>query len=536
MSGVLQTHAVKVTVYRRGKAPVVLGLASDGRRSDLLSVTVQRSLNAPALVNVVLPGFKGPEGNWWSDAISPGDWIQIDATIRRNPDALSDPWRTIFFGFVTYAGRNNSVSETELTRTSVISATCTLGFLQAESFNYWQGAFTNIPGAGEIQAAALNPTNGVVGQGGELLLYNTMAVAANNLMRQLIYAMFAVQRRIGQKDMLWRDTHGFRFDSDDFRINASVSQQFAQADVTFLDGLMGLLDAPVFYEFFVESAKIDILDAPQGSTRQIKPSGLVFPGQSGTRAEIIRLRPCPLPEFHKDGGYSAAAWNSLPTVVAREEVGEFALSVGRSLDGIYTTFQVYTAEILGGNGGDTQVLKAENAVVDLAKANDLRGRRPFNASTKRTTIRARGDTGLTNITDSATGQLSAASSGTKSGDVLQDVDSFLRYLSETAFSFHQYADRWYNGTIEGMGDLRIQLGSRYVNDGMMYYVEGYTHSFTPTDAHTALVVTRGLPLEVYRDEYPDHLGRKRADEAFAPVIGLINAKNGSIATRRKRGL
>ena len=58
---------------------------------------------------------------------------------------------------------------------------------------------------------------------------------------------------------------------------------------------------------------------------------------------------------------------------------------------------------------------------------------------------------------------------------------------------------------------------------MLGFIDGYTHTFTPTDATTVVSITRALNVAAYQEELPATMGidkggtRKRRDETLRPL-------------------
>lgn len=84
-------------------------------------------------------------------------------------------------------------------------------------------------------------------------------------------------------------------------------------------------------------------------------------------------------------------------------------------------------------------------------------------------------------------------------------------------------------------DLRLELGARYLFDnlGRMGFVDGYRHTFSPSEASTQVSLTRVLPLGVYQNEYRRTLGRKRDDEPLAPKF-LVEGNYGETQVAGER--
>lgn len=539
MPSTLEVFHVRVTVYRRNRPPLVFGLGSEAAHSDLLDVVIVRQLGAPAAVQVTLPGRTSPGGVWWSDEIGGMDFVQIDATIRRNPDAFSDPWRTLFFGYVSYVSRGEELTDGSLTRNCVMYCTCQMGILATQNFNYWRG----LPGTfgGDLSGKLERFVEGKRAEG-KLALFNSGALVLQFVMEYWLYRYYPLRRTIGGREYPWSEMHGYRFESDDRAVNIAL-ETFAPQSTTWLEGVMSAVDAPHFYEVYLDTVPLERVDGhgvheggggASKSHRVAKsPPVLTFKDQAlGRRADVLVVRPKPFPVYDdENGGYDGRAWDNLPTFVAREGVGHYSDQLQRGIQNVYTYFSAFPSGFLG---NPTEALKSDAAlqvIVDVDKFFNLGvGYKPLDVITRRTpvSVTAEGD-----FTESS----GEGRAGINPGEQ-QDANlyiSFLRSLNQTLFSYHQFNDRFYGGTVAGPGDLRLELGSRYVFDGLLGYVEGYSHRFTPRTASTTVTLHRALSVHVYQGEFRETLGRKRRDENVAPVTGALPGQ-AAVEEQRKRGL
>jgi hypothetical protein len=346
-----------------------------------------------------------------------------------------------------------------------------------------------------------------------LKFVNATNVVAKLIFDYLFYSFFPIQRQINGENRLWRDTHGYRFESDARTVPIDLTQ-FAPQASTWLSAIMSSLDVPVFFEFFVDMLPLERFDGSgvseydEGSPPQKRKPGLLFPDQdvkTGARGDLFILRPNPFP-IYIDNAYDARAWDRLPTFVQREEVGGYSEALFKGADQVFTFYQTSPVPAFGFS--PVQAANAQaRVIVDIAKNVDMVGFAPLPVVTRRTPVLAKPNT------DSPFTEFNF-----QAGD---DYPSFLGRLNRILYSYHSWNDRFEQGTISGPADLRLELGSRYVWNNHMGYIEGYSHKFTPTEAGTTVSVTRVLPFDVYQGEFRETMGfgRKRRDEDYQAIEG-----------------
>lgn len=556
--GVAEYVAARVHVYKQDNTVLSFGLAQAGYVagsvppgdyvSDLISVSWGRQIGkgaagAAGRMAFVLPGrTEIMTGRPWSEVLDPGDYCELEVTCNRYPDPdgnFNTPWEGRFAGFLEDAGLNVTTEDgAELTAVSVSDS---MGTLDYEHYAYWRnvGAVFNGVGntdnaIGNLQALELAKIDS--GQLG--LLLNTIAGAADVLFRALLYSRLAYQRQVGKKDYFWDQLHGYRFESDDFATTIEISS-LAPEGSSWMDAVSWAIDAPGFYEFFLDNLpksqfKQTLRNGGSrdvGLTTNIKykepPRKLL-----GDRAEMFVIRPLPFPTYNPKTGYRSAAWDALPTIEALP-FGNVQSQVTRSRRDVYSTFSVDLVNSGYLQNNDAAAISNAAAVVvgDTEAYYRKVGYRPLDMKTKRWEA-----IGVPESDDAPKGD------GVPKGD--NDRAAFAEKLAWQSFSYNQFNDRFYSGSISGPLDLRAQLGVRYVNDGMTFYVEGYQHTISGDVQGTSTdwTVSRGLWNNMYgvKTEYPQHslgrmaqtkqwkdeqdlfpkyLGRKRPGELYSPTLG-----------------
>ena len=521
--GITQGHQLRVTIYRKpGKAPLVFGINSGIKDpyKDLRQVSIGRRMNQPANVSVVVPGRRSAVGGLWSDEVTFGDWIRIDANVTRGKGGATQPWRTIFFGYVTGVEFGAQYNE-EANEDTIITAGCQLFWLTRNMTNYWLG----IPGTFGSNDAS-ERIRKLTNDGGQGALFSSTAEALKIMFNSLIYTFFPMRRQLESGSLRWIDTHGYRFESDRF-VQGLNMEQFAPHASSWMQGIMDLVDMPHFYQIYCdvlprtriltgkgihEQPKVGSLGF--GSERSAKKdTGLIFPGD---RADSIIVRPLPFPEYHEYGGYDSQAWDALPTFSELPHFGAMQLAMRKGGEDIYT---YYSTTSIVGNGAEIAGVTLANSIAttihDRDKHESLCGYAPLSVGTRRLPY-----AGTTE--DERNGKTPSASDV---DDRISSYGEFLGFMNETLFSFHQFNDRFYTATHTGTINLDLELGGRFRFDRgkMLGFIDGYTHTFTPTDATTVVSITRALNVAAYQEELPATMGidkggtRKRRDETLRPL-------------------
>lgn len=530
--GVKENIVVRVKVYTRRFGVLSFGLATNGfpggsvphtgDGNDLVSVGWSRTLakdqnGAQAgQLAFALPGRRyGAVGHAWSELISPNDTVELLCKVDRSPDddgEYSKDWWTEFVGEVRTVKLDND--------DSVVLCQDAMGRLAYEHFSYWRNLGEAVGNGNEKD---IQKRLGKVGLHQAVLMNNSIAGAAEAIFEALLYTRLSTRIKWGDEEHKWSDLHGYRFESDDFNVVTDL-QSLAPEGTSWGDAVGWAVDAPEWYEFYLDNVPEDELKtrlanggkvgAGLSRPQQIKRKapGKVF---TGKRIERFVIRPAPFPVYDPQrGGYNGAAWDNLPTTVAWPW-GVEKVDVSRDRDHIYS---VYSVDLVNGNTQGTDNADNSSAqaqvVVDGERYTFHTGYRPLDARSKRVAV---------------AGQTYTAS----------QVE-FARALGWQLLSFHHFNDRFYSGEIKSSFDWRPRLGTRYIAEGYLYYVEGYSHAIDAGGAESTFTVTRGLTLPQYGVKmqgpavhmlgraaeeaewqqewrlFPDHLGRLRPGETYPP--------------------
>jgi|GEM_PF-7045462 len=535
--GVSEYTAARVTVYSKGKAPLRLGLATQGfvggsvpltgNTTDLVGVSWARRMGgqkgAAGTLAFVLQGRRmGAVGHRWSDVIGPRDLVMLEVTCQRYPDPdgeMSHDWRVEFVGFVMKGGFRMDV-ETDQTQVTCMDS---MGVLEQEHFSYWRNVGAVFSAGGNDAIVDILDSLDRIGKSEMDLMSNSIAASADILFRALFYNRLGFRYDVDGKKRRWEDLHAYRFESDDFGVNVDL-QSLAPEGSSWMDAACWALDAPGFYEFWLDNIPADdlkrklrnggVADVGRSTQVKTKEAGVEL---NGDRVEAFVIRPLPFPTYDPErGGYYGGAWDALPTIECLP-FGVISESTGRDAENIYSLFSVDTISSPDAKNSSADDASAEAQVVADVEAYWTRvGYRPLDARTKRFVM----DGGQSQVIS---------------------ITELSRRLAWQLFSWNHYGDQFYSGVLEVPYDGRVRLGIRYVAHGMMYYVEGYQNSLDHQSATTAITVTRGLPAVVYgyrgssrhargpaweeddwqkrAGEYARHLGRKRPGEAYAPRAG-----------------
>ena len=441
---------------------------------------------------------------------------------------FSHGWREEFSGEIS---KVRSVDDNTL-----VTCQDALGRMGYEHFAYWRQLGETVGDSPQMpdilkrisKVDVFNPKTGTTASGQEMdLTSNSIAASADIIFRGLLYNRLNSTVKVGGQTLKWEDCHAFRFESDDLGISVSL-QSLAPEGSSWTEAVSWALDAPEFYEFFLDNVERDELrknylrngggsGAGFVDRKQTRYKDATYIGR-GQRIERFCVRPNPFPTYDPTGGgYVSAAWDNLPTNVAIP-TGVLKIDVGRDRDAI---FSAYSVDLVNSSGTETDNASRSDAqaqiVVDQDKYANHVGYRPLDPKTKR----------FASGNDSAT---------------VNDV-ALAKSLSWQLLSFNHFNDRYYSGSIESPYDHRPRLGTRYIAEGYLYYVEAYEHTIEAGGAaRSTFVVTRGLslpqyglklkgdPLQVrgrasgqaaWDEEYnlfPDYLGRQKPGEEFAPIL------------------
>lgn len=536
MNGVKENIAARIRVYTRARGVLSFGLAKvgfpggsvprTGDGADLLSLAWSRSLarqqdgSQAGSLAFVLPGRRfGMVGHAWSELISPNDTIELQLKVERTPDntgEYSQDWWTDFVGEV----RSVRLAADEKGDNSVVICQDAMGRLAYEHFSYWRNLGDAVGSGSEADALA---RLGDLGYNRSVLDNNSIAGAANALFRSLLYTRLATRIRLGDEEYRWNELHGYRFESDDLNISVDL-QSLAPEGSSWGEAVSWAVDSPEFYEFYMDNVDESELQTRLYNGGKVG-AGISQPTQikrqdakkvfTGKRIERFVIRPAPFPRYSPERGYESAAWDNLPTTVAWPW-GVTTIDTSRERDHIFSTYSVDLVNGVTNNANNIDNSSAQaQIIIDGERYVFSTGYRPLDAKSKRLT-------------------------STNSSVVTQP--NLSRTLAWQLFSFHHFNDRFYSGTIEGPFDWRPRLGTRYVCEGYLYYVEGYEHRLDGDRAMTTLTVTRGMTLPQYgvkmrgpaihmlgraaqetgwQEEWnllPDHLGRLRPGEEYEPRL------------------
>lgn len=507
--GILQKHGVRVTVYPRFGKPMVFGLTSEStNRSQLLEVGVSRQIGQPNAATFVLPGRKSPGGAFWADIIRKMDFVQIDACVMRNPDRLSQRWRTIFAGYVQNTSRS-SVMGADFSEATIITSQCAMGVLNLEAYNYWRDAAFTAGQQGD--APAFLNYNGL----GDFNIVNSIARVTSFVFNQLIAQIYPLGRTVNGVEYDFSQTYGLRVSSDPHQVNAKDSILAPDA-TTWIQMIEAIVDAPVFYEIFSEMLPEPrwkpVIYPPRSTLTNPVDTGtpkLIFPSQAGAkRAQILTVRPKPFPTYDPNfGGFDSRAWDGLPLFQEIPELGAFTVQSDSPLDYIFSLYATRAIPWSSGNANDAAInADANNQVLfDFDKWKNMVGVKELTVASRRNPVATYGQDGKP-----TPGQ------GLSYG-------AFIARLNWELFSYNQFNDLFQNGNLAGPTDLDLELGSKFIAGDMLYYIEGYTHSFSAEQSTTQIAVSRGLPTAFYQEGFRETLGRKRVDEELAPIQGKSNA-------------
>jgi len=551
LDGLSEHIGLRATIFRQYGPPLEFGL---GRQyGEMLSCAWGRTLGKTAqgqagrLILALPDRVNGPVGTAWSEVIAPEDYVELEVYVHRSEvqDPLgwgrTDGYVGVFSGFVESVSLPTQGPDGE----QLTTVTCTdqMGTLDEQHYSYFRNVGAIFKGKlkneGIIDTLESLESKGLQRSNLEA---NSIAGAADALFRGLLYDRLGFERKIGKDTYRWDDLHGYLFQSDDFGINVAVDS-LAPEGSTWADAVSWVVDAPFFYEFFLENypageqgralANGGVRDV--GRVTQVKrraPKRVL----AGNRMELFVLRPSPFPTYDPErGGYNGAAWDSLPVIESLPQ-GNTTHALGRSRRDLYSLFSV---DIVNSR---TQADSATNANAEAQVVGDAegylrrRGYRPLDVATKRMEVTYIG--------------------GEESAVIARE--ELARRLAWQTFSWNHFNDRFYAGTITGPLDIRARLGCRYLDEGLLFYIEGYMHTVgADGSASTEWSVTRGLSASAYGikkaafehnlygrtgltaqvraefDLYRKYLGRQRPGEQHAPVHG--SATDGLSGSEFKAG-
>ena len=541
--GLSEHFGARLTIYRVYGEKLVFELG--GEYGEMMSVAWGRQMSKTAKgqgghLVAILPGrVGGAVGESWSELISKRDYVELELYAHRSK--ANDPlgWGSTGGYVGVFSGFVSSVSMPTLTATgeqlTTLSCTDQMGLLGTQHFSYWRNVGKVMQGGNENDVSMTDIITRLQAKGWDQseLSANAIAIAAKMIFEGILYNRLGFERSVEGQTYKWDNLHSYSFQSDDFGVLIDLNTLAPEGN-TWADAVSWAIDAPFFYEFFLDNVPLSeagrtlanggVRDVGRVSQVQRKLAGRALAGQ---RTEMFVIRPSPFPTYDPSrGGYNGAAWNSLP-VIESLPWGNMDHELMTSDQDMYSVFSVDLV-----NSAQTQADSSTNAnaaaqVVGDAEAYRRRiGYNPLDVATKRfETLYTRDKEGQTQMESIAKEELS-------------------RRLAWQVFSWNHFNDRFYSGRISGSLDPRARLGVRYLDEGMLYYVEGYQHSLNADNtATTEWTVSRGLSAAAYgltksayphnlsgrtgetprikheQDLYANYLGRQRPGEQFAPVFG-----------------
>jgi hypothetical protein len=498
VAGIVEAYDVRITLQRRNGPDIVWGISNreKGQKDDdPIMVDIRRSLNGAGTATIVLPGTDESKRRWWADKIYPRDFIKIEARIARIPHSMSQPLRTIFFGFVESVQRGFTLGDGAFVRNTVIACIDSMGILESEVYNYWTPLNLSAGGSAIVNLG--------LKMGDHL---GSAAEVADTVFRKIIYGAFSSAIKRGGVD--WENTHGYYFSS--YRSAIGIDFQMLAPEATsYKKGVEGVLDIPWFYEFFFDTMPTQLAAGmAQGEVKKSKQTGLTFQGANDTYADYFIIRPKPYPHYTADGGYDNSAWDGLRTI---EALDDHSITVRRGAEAVFSVYSVIPSAF-GNATGFNQAHLIDNMILDQEKYDSICGYRILEATTKQL---------ATSLVQPLTG--SVLSEAEKQNQYLDPTSKMTKQFTEILFSHNQFNDRFYSGTLVTNGDSRAQVGIKMRHNGFLYYIEGYNHSITPDSFTTTFELTRGMTETAYGDEFEQTLGRKRNDETASPT----NPRNAS---------
>lgn len=531
MQGYQETCAARVRVFKENERILTFGVGHghhemDGDSAPLLTLQVSRQINRPGACAFALPGLSELHtGKPWSSLIELGDFVQVDATVQRSPGKQSDDagyshkWRTLFFGRVVDLEDIDIADGGGFGYSTTVTCDDFLGSLETPRFNYWLNLGEAFGDVGELRDKLSRLKGASISQ--HEVSTSSTAVAAHIMLTSMIEGRLDISRKIGKQKYDLKDTYGYRFESDDLQTIHDL-KQLAPDGQTWKAALESVVDAPHFYELFQDSLPKGAADKPLAADKkesigrshssQFRSRAPKYVGEGGY-GEVLVMRPAPFPVYRDEvdsagkatgkAFYSQAAWEALPLIKA----APFAHSNLRVEKSRRSLFSVYSVNVSVGktfHSSENNTANAQMQIVgDLHKLLHTTGYVPLDVSTIRLPTH-------------------------ESGKV-DSMPQLVRTLSYQLFSYNQLNDIYMNGSSEVPLDLRVQLGTRWIENDMMFYIEGYRHTITPEGASTSLTLTRGLPVEYYghkptqrpimgdkMDYVKKYLGRKRPEDKVAP--------------------
>lgn len=535
--------AARLRIYRKRGEVLSFGLGQE--YGQVLSVAWGRSIGkgprgvAGQLVAVLPDRAEGQVGTAWSEVISPRDYVELDVYCYRSPAGNplgwgnTSGWETRFAGFIDSVSLPTLDDKGE--QLTTLRAYDQMGSLERHHYSYWRNVGALFKGG--AQNAGVVDTLGALAERGydqTSLTANSIAGAAETVFKVMLYSRLHYSREIDGLKMRWDDLHAYRFESDDFGINVDL-QALAPEGSTWADAVAWALDAPFFYEFYMDNvSEYDTgRTLANGGVRDVGRVTQIKAKQSkrllaGGRREIFILRPSPFPTYDPErGGYNGAAWDSLK-VIESLPVGNRQHELTRGGPDLYS---VYSVDLV--NGPSAQADSATNGNAEAQVVGDAEayyntiGYVPLDVSCKRFET--------------------PYVAGAPQAPVARHELS--RRLAWQVMSWNHFNDRFYRGGISGALDLRAELGTRYLDEGLLFYVEGYQHAIDAAGgSSTDWTVSRGLSAAAYdiesavyphnlygrtgqtaqieaeRGLYAAYLGRQRPGDEYAPVAG--NATEG----------
>lgn len=503
------------------------GVAFTGRTAPVLEARVSRMIGQPGSAAISIPARPdGETGAFWSEIISLQDTVEVEAFVQRFPGpqdnsaGLSHEWRNVFLGFVLNVDDDDLIEqEGGMVTVTTIVADDAMGILSQNHFTYWRSLGEVFKGSG-IDEGIIEKLKSLEKSGfhQDDLVANSIAASADIIFQSFIYSRLLFRRKISGQSLLFDEMHGYHFESDDRGINVSLTQ-LAPESSTWLEAVTAAVDAEGgFYEFYLDNLPVKDAGATlatgtgAGRTNKAQVRDRAAKAKlRGDTQETFVIRPSPFPTYNPDTGVNMEAWDSLPLQRALPATAPVKRRLNRAL--VYSVFSVDIPTLGVNNSVADDANTNAQLVADVHKLAYVVGYKALDVQTKRLPI--------------------AATNVQPNDDAYGGRPELARELAWQMLAFYQLNDLFVTGEVRGPLDLRARMGVRFEARDYLYYVDGYTHEWSPERGHaTTRRVSRGLPSEMYgvrpmgrvpnpdwQDYVKKYLGRQRPGEQHAPVQG-----------------
>lgn len=530
----LQGHfELEVIVYPRRGSSLRFGFVSsdndlrgyfegDGECKKILSATYERRIQGGNRFAFSIPARRyGQTGQRWSDVIRGHDLVIVNArqVYSPDPDGSLSVYRNIWVGFVDIVEYNRIPTDSGFVEVVNVVTMDSLGLLSREHYAYWRNLGAIFGGAGGDATLVAKLDNLFkVGFTRDDLTANSIAASGKVIFETFIYPLLDFKRQVNTVQYTFEDFTGYLFESDDYAVDVDLSS-LAPESRTWEDSWKWFIDSPHFYEGYIENYPADV--SSNTLTGQFDQKFYKAPKikLEANRRELFVVRPLPFPTYDgRTDTFDNNAWNRLK-IFSALPTGNISMRIGRGASETYSVFSVDLTSLTGFFSTPGQSAQSQSiVVVDKDKFLNVFGYRPFDAATKRRP------------------QYTYKSPRAIDIPFMADFTSDLIWKT---FSYHHFNDIFYAGEIDGPLDLRPFIGSRYLMDGMLFYLEGTRHTWDWSgECKTTFTVSRGLyqamygfvdptrPEEERTEELVDYvkkyLGRKRPGETVGPFAGNVN--------------